>query len=255
MSDEFSLRDLAGAQFEWVDFTGARFDHVKLVDVTIRAARVRDVEISGEVESLRVYGIDVVPLIEAELDRRHPERTRLRPTDADGYRQAWTIIEGLWAGTVDRARQLDPAVLHEHVDGEWSFIETLRHLVFATDAWVCRALLGDPSPWDPLDLPWDEMRDMEGIPRDREARPSLDEVLALRHDRMATVRRVVADLTDEQLAGSTEPVPEPGFPDSESFPVRGVLNNILNEEWWHRQFAERDLDALTAGKPGRRTEG
>ncbi|MGH9041301.1 MAG: DinB family protein [Acidimicrobiia bacterium] len=251
MSEEFSQRDLTGARFERVNLTGARFDHVQLVDVTFRAY-VRDVDIDGEVESLRVWGIDVMPLIEAELDRRHPERTRLRPTDPDGYREAWTIIEGLWGETVDRGRRLDPAVLHEHVNGEWSFIETLRHLVFATDAWVCRALLGDPSPWDPLDLPWDEMRDTEGIPRDREVRPSLDEVLALRHDRMATVRRFLAGVTDEELAGSTKPVPEPGYPESVSFPVCEVLNNILNEEWWHRRFAERDLDALTqdGGRPG-----
>ena len=107
-----------------------------------------------------------------------------------------------------------PELLHERVEGEWSFIETLRHLVFATDAWVTRALLGEPSPWDPLDLPHDEMPDEPGVPRDRAARPSLDEVLALRADRMATVRRVIADLTDERLAGMTEPVSEPGYPES-----------------------------------------
>jgi DinB superfamily len=35
-------------------------------------------------------------------------------------------------------------LLHESVGGEWSFIETLRHLVFATDSWIRRAILGDP---------------------------------------------------------------------------------------------------------------
>ena len=64
-----------------------------------------------------------------------------------------------------------------------------------------RAILGDPSPWDPLDLPHDEMPDEPRVPRDRVARPSLDEVLALRADCMATLRQVVADLTDENLAG------------------------------------------------------
>ena len=63
---------------------------------------------------------------------------------------------------------------------------------------------------------------------------------------MATVRRVFAELTDEQLAESTEPVLEPGWPESQPFPVRQVLGTILNEEWWHRQFAERDLDVLAA---------
>jgi hypothetical protein len=157
---------------------------------------------------------------------------------------AWDILEPLWQQTVDRARALPPELLHERVDGEYSFIETLRHLVFATDAWVRRAILGDPSPWDPLDLPHDEMPDEPSVPRDRAARPSLDQVLALRADRMATVRGVLASLTDEQLAGMTEPVTEPGYPEPESFPVRRCLGAIINEEWEHRLYAERDLDAL-----------
>jgi hypothetical protein len=242
----FQLVDLSDASFHQVRFRGATFSEVDLRGVRIRGALVSDVEINGDVEGLRVNGIEVVPLIEAELDRRHPERAKLRPTDAAGFREAWTVIEGLWAETVAHARALPPAVLHERVDGEWSFIETLRHLVFATDSWVGRVLLGDPSPWDPLDLPWDEMPDTPGIPRDRDARPSLDEVLALRAHRMATVRRYVDGLTDEQLAGATEPVTEPGWPRPQSYPVRQALAIVLNEEWWHRQFAERDLAVLAS---------
>ena len=148
------------------------------------------------------------------------------------------------AATVARARRMDPELLHRRVNGEWSFIETLRHLVFATDLLVNRAILGQPSPWDPLDLPADERPDEPGIPRDRDARPSLDRVLALRADRMATVRDVLASLTDEQLAGMTQPVTEPGYPEPESFPVARCLQAILDEEWQHRLYAERDLDAL-----------
>lgn len=70
------------------------------------------------------------------------------------------------------------------------------------------------------------------------------QVLGERSDRMATVRSVLADLTDEQLAGVTRPVTEPGYPELESFPVRRCLRAILNEEWQHRLYAERDLDAL-----------
>ena len=88
------------------------------------------------------------------------------------------------------------------------------------------------------------MPDTPGVPRDRSARPSLDEVLALRADRMAVVRAVLADLTDEKLAGMTEPVMEAGYPESESFPVRRCLGAILSEEWEHRLYVERDLDAL-----------
>jgi uncharacterized protein YjbI with pentapeptide repeats len=241
---------LTGARFHDVDLTGARFDLVDLTGVTIRGSALVNVDISGEIENLRVNGVDVVPLVEAELNRRYPDRAKMRPADADGFREAWDILERLWPQTVERARKLDPELLHEQVDGEWSFIETLRHLVFATDAWVKRAFLGEPSPWDPLDLPHDELPDDPSVPRDRSARPSLDQVLVLRADRMATVRQVLADLTDEQLAGRTKPVLEPGYPEPESFAVRRCLQAILSEEWQHRLYAERDFDLLeSSSKP------
>jgi len=255
MGETFHARELIGARFDWVDLSDATFEQVRLARATfeqvdlrgvqIRSSLVQDVTIHGEVERLIVNGIDVGPLVEAELDRLHPERVKLRPTDADGFRAAWPMIESLWAATVASARELDPALLHEQVDGEWSFIETLRHLAFATDSWIGRVILGDPTPWHPLDLPWDEMPDTDGIPRDRDVRPSLDEVLALRTERMAMVAGVLADLTDEQLASTTEPVVlGPGWPRREAYPVKHVLEIVLKEEWWHNQFAERDLATL-----------
>jgi hypothetical protein len=233
----FRLVDLAGADFREVDLTGAR----------IRGALLVDIDLSGEISNLRVNGVDVVPLVEAELNRRYPDRAKMTPADADGFREAWDILERLWQQTVARARGMAPELLHERVDGEWSFVETLRHLVFATDAWVRRAILGDPAPWDPLDLPHSEMPGEPSVPCDREARPSLDEVLALRADRMATVRQVLAGLTDDRLAGHTVPVTEPGYPEPESFLVRRCLQAILIEEWEHRLYAERDFDLTQAG--------
>ncbi len=243
---DFTEQDLSRARFERVDLRGARFTAVDLTGVVMRGVELVDVDITGELRNVTINGVDVAPLVDAELDRRFPDRVTMRPTTPAGFREAWDVVERLWAGTVERARRLEPTLLHESVDGEWSFIETLRHLVFATDAWIRRALLGDPSPWDPLDLPWDEMRDTPGIPRDRAVRPSLDEVLVLRRDRMATVRRVVDGLTDDSLDGSTEPVDGPGWPPPRSFPVRECLLIVLNEEWEHRRYAERDLDALVA---------
>ncbi|MGZ4477145.1 MAG: DinB family protein [Nocardioidaceae bacterium] len=251
---DFTGDDLSGSRFERVDLTHAefrtadlrhaRFRGVAMSGVVMRGVELVDVRIDGEIQNLLVNGVDVTPLVNAELDRRDPDRAKMRPTDPAAFREAWDIVERRWDDTVERARGLDPGLLHESVDGEWSFTETLRHLVFATDAWVRRAILGDPSPWNPLDLPWDEMPDTPGIPRDRMVRPSLDEVLGLRRDRMATVRTVVDGLTDESLAGHTEPVDGAGWPPPESFPVRECLLIVLNEEWHHRQFAERDLDAL-----------
>ncbi|MFD2082673.1 Pentapeptide repeat-containing protein [Actinopolymorpha cephalotaxi] len=245
----FERVDLRGAQFRNSDLTGAVFRGAWLTGVVMRGVELVDVEIHGEVGNLTINGVDVAPLVEAELDRRHPDRVKMRPADPDGFREAWNILERLWDGTVVRARRLDPPLLHESVGGEWSFVQTLRHLVFATDAWIRRAILGDPSPWDPLDLPWDEMPETPGVPWDRTAQPSLDTVLALRRDRMATVREVVDGLTVESLAGHTNPLEGAGWPPPISFPVRDVLLCVLNEEWQHRLYAERDL-AILETRPG-----
>jgi hypothetical protein len=158
--------ELGGAQFRRVDLTDARFDDVDLTGVVMRDVDLCDVDISAHVSNLTINGVDVGPLIEAELDARYPLRSAMRPTRATGFVQAWDIVERLWAETVQRARGLSPEALHESVGGEWSFIETLRHLVFATDSWVNRAILGDPSPWDALGLPWGGMPDTPGVPND-----------------------------------------------------------------------------------------
>lgn len=71
-------------------------------------------------------------------------------------------------------------------------------------------------------------------------------MLALRHDRMAVMRGVVDALTDEQLAGDTTAVEGVGWPPPQAYPVKRCLRTILNEEWEHRLFAERHLDALVA---------
>ena len=133
---DFTGEDLRDSRFEFVDLTGATFREAKLDRVVMRGVEVLDLDIDGYIGKLVVNGVDVAPLVEAELDRRYPERPKMRPTDAAGYREAWEIIERLWAGTVERARGLDPELLHESVNGEFSFIETLRHLVFATDSWI-----------------------------------------------------------------------------------------------------------------------
>jgi hypothetical protein len=259
----FIEQDLTGAQFERVSLRNAKFTEVYLTDATlhdvdltgaqIRAALLKDVRlsgvelmdvlISGELQNVVVNGVDIAPLVDAELNRRMPERAKMRPDDSDGFREAWAILERLWEGTVERATALPEAALHRSVDGEWSFIQTLRHLNFASACWVDRMILGEVSPWLPLDLPWDEAPPWDGFQWERDARPSLEEVLALRRERQATVRQVMESLTDEQLA-STRTRTEPGWPQEKDFPVKESLRIVLNEEWEHRLYAERDLDVL-----------
>ena len=173
---EFRGHDLTGARFERVSLRGATFSQVKLNDarmhrVDFTGAQIRgalfnearmsgvelvDVDIYGELQNVVVNGVDIAPLVDAELNRRMPERARMRPDDSDGFGAAWAILERLWEGTLARARTFPEEALHRSVDDQWSFIQTLRHLNFASAAWVGRMILGHASPWHSLDLPWDE---------------------------------------------------------------------------------------------------
>jgi DinB family protein/pentapeptide repeat protein len=243
---DFIGENLTGSRFERADLSGSEFRESNLRGSVLRGLELVDVEIDGLIRNVTISGVDIGPLIDAELDKRYPDRAKMRPADAAGFRDAWDTVERLWDQTVARARRLPPALLDESVDGEWSFTETLRHLAFATDVWIRRAVHGDPAPWDPLDLPAAELPDTPGVPRDRAARPSLDEVLALRRDRMSTVRQLVDGLTDASLDTRTEPVDAPGWPPPRSYRVRQCLRVVLSEEWEHRLFAERDLAILEA---------
>ena len=239
---EFHNQDLSGARFRRVSLRDADMRAVDFKGARLRGVELVDVEIYGELENVVVNGVDIAPLVEAELNRRTPERAKMRADTADGFREAWAILERLWEATVDRARTFPPDALHRSVDEEWSFVQTLRHLNFATAAWVERMIIGNASPWHPLDLPWDEAPRWESIPWDRDVQPSLDEVLAIRRERQAAVRGVLASLTDEQLAAKVTRM-EPGWPQLENFPVKVCLQIVVNEEWEHRLYAERDLTA------------
>ncbi|MFC0224504.1 DinB family protein [Nocardioides zeicaulis] len=260
---DFTEQDLSGSTFRRVDLSGSTFEqaHLRgavLHDVDLSGARVRatyldgvrmtgvevpDLEIHGEIRRLVVNGVDVTAYVEAELDRRTPERALMRPTTVDGFREAFSVLDRLWAATVERARSLPEDALHQRVDGEWSFVETLRHLGFAHACWVGGVVRADPSPWHPLDLPWDEAPTVEGVPWDRDVRPSLDEVLAVRAERRSVVADVLADLDD---AGLARPVSSatPFMADAEGLDVAQCLRVVLNEEWEHRLYAERDLALL-----------
>lgn len=260
---EFSEQDLSGSTFRRVDLSGATFEqaHLRgavLREVDLSGARVRaayldgvrmtgvevpDLEIHGEIGRLVVNGVDVTAHVEAELDRRMPERALMRPTTADGFREAFDVVDRLWAGTVAAARALPEERLHARVGDEWSFVETLRHLGFAHACWVGGVVRADPAPWHPLDLPWDEAPAVEGVPWARDVRPSLDEVLGVRAARRATVAEVLADLDDAGLARQVSSA-TPFMADAEGLDVAQCLRVVLNEEWEHRLYAERDLALL-----------
>jgi len=110
---EFVKQDFSSARFEQVDFSRAWFRNVYFTGATLRGAWLEDVDIDGEIRNVRINGVDIGPLVEAELNRRYPERTKLDPADAAGFREGWTIIERAWPPTIERARRLPPELLHE----------------------------------------------------------------------------------------------------------------------------------------------
>jgi len=219
------VQDQRGVRFENADMTGAVFKEVVLVNARI----------SGLIDGLTVNDVEVGPLIRAELDRRYPERSKLRPTTADGAREAWRIVEQMWADTIVRARELPEPMLHERVDNEWSFLETLRHLVFVIDAWVSGNVLGETSPFHPLGVAPSFIPDPSAMGIDVDADPPLDEVLAVIENRNDIARKVIDPLTDRELE---RPCGE--------HTLQRCLWTLFDEEWHHHWFATRDLEVLTA---------
>jgi hypothetical protein len=204
--------------------------------------------VSGLVGNFVVNDVDVTAFVEEELDRRHPERVQLRAMrTADDYRAMWDTIERLWSGTVTRAGQLPELALSLRVDDEWSFVETLRHLIFATDAWAGRVILDEPMPYHPLGIPHSSYTpaDAAALGIDLDARPSLAEVMEVRDNRLALVRGIVAGLTDADLDRVCPRLPAPGYPE-ETRTVGRCLRVVMKEECEHRRYAVRDLAVLEA---------
>ncbi len=242
----FPGASFTGASFTGADFTGATFRDCDLRRVKITDSWLVDVSLSGLVGNLVVNDVDVTAFVAGELDRRHPERVQLRQMrTADDYRAMWDTVERLWAGTVARARQLPGPALHQRVDDEWSFVETLRHLVFATDRWAGYMILDKPAPYHPLGLPQPGFTpaDAAALGVDLDARPSLTQVLEARGTRMTMVRGILDTLTDDDLDRICPRLPAPGYPE-EARSVGRCLGVVMKEECEHRRYAVRDLAVL-----------
>jgi len=238
-----------GARFDVADLRGARFTDCDLTGVTIRDGWLVNVSISGHLSNVTVNGVDVSDFVSAELDRRHPERVQFRECEsADDIRAMWDTIERLWAQAVERAGRLAPAALTQQVNEEWSFAQTLRHLVFITDAWASRTVLDEEMPYHPIGLPqsWYPAADAAALGIDLTARPDYGEILAVRADRMAVMRRIVAGLTDDDLGRLCHRSPAPGYPDEQPSVVNCIAV-VMDEEIEHYRFATRDLALLEAG--------
>ncbi len=238
--------DLQGAEFTDTNLRRARFVGADLSGVVMRGVQVEGLEIDapwlfeGDT-TLRVNGIDVRPFVEAELNRRFPGRSEQRAADPEGLRAAWDVLQKTWAATIDRAAGMPEGTVDVQVAGEWSFAETLRHLVLATDAWLGRSVLELEQPFHPLGLRSGDEDDLD-TSIFATTKPSYAEVLEARASRVALVRGFLATVTPEELAEPRKNPWAPQYPES----TLQCVHVILEEEWEHHRYAVRDLDAIEA---------
>jgi hypothetical protein len=237
---ELTDADWSGSRFLRVDLSGSRWHGVMLQNVKITDAWVHDVDISGDIRRLVVNEVDVTDFVREELDRRHPERLMLRATDPDGLRAAWAMTQERASATVARARALPSAALDQSVDGEFSFLQTLRHLVMGTDRWLTGPVFGDPHPFHPLGYPAEDPEAGRALGLDIDARPTLDEVLELRQERFDRVADLLRDATPAELDRTV------ASPNGGTITVMDCLHVMLREEWEHDRYANRDLEHLEA---------
>jgi DinB family protein/pentapeptide repeat protein len=243
--------ELREAEFVGMDLTGARFVESDLSGVVMRGVDVEGADIDapwldGE-GSLRVNGVNVARFVDAELNGRFPGRAGRRAADPDGLRAAWAALERTWPAAIERAAAMPAGTADISVGGEWSFAQTLRHLVMATDIWLGRVILESEQPFHPIGLRYSGAEE-DGMDRPAFATvtPPYAEVLQVRAGRVAMVRDFLATVTPEVLAAPRKNPYDTG----RQMTIRSCLHVILREEWEHLRFAVRDLDAIQAEPTG-----
>ena len=228
--------DLRGAEFRECDLTGAHLIGVVMQDAVI----------DGLVTNLVVNGVEVTEYVQAELDRRHPVRVLIRSADPADLRAAARQLHAGWAATIERIRRT-PGIECRGVHGEWSAVQTMRHLVFVHDSWFRRCCLGSRELFTSMGIgpTVEPYRGAHGL--DLSLDPALDEVVGVRAAQVAELEAWLDPVTAGQLA-----VPAP-VPDEDVWPpyargrsVRQCLAVVLDETFAHHGFCVRDLDLIEA---------
>lgn len=247
MAEEFA-GDLAGSVFWGADLSGAHFRDVNLTHASISHAWLIDVDIDALVERLVINGVDVTDYVN-ERDPWFPLRTMLLADTVDGMVATWAALEHEWSITMSLAATLPESAMLESVNGQWSLVQTLRHLVFATDKWFTAPIVG--QPFDAMGIPNSGSASFAWPGIDRDANPTMSAVEEVRRARMDSFGAFLAAVAESDLQREVD-VAENG-----PHTILDCVHTVFEEEFWHNRYARRDLlllapaDELSAGHPDR----
>lgn len=248
MTTYSGIKDFEGATFVRSSFKGVTLRSSDISGATMRAVEVGGLDIDSHdlfFGTLIVNGVDVVPLVDAELNRRFPGRELQKAESPEGLREGWVAVQAAWAATV---ADTPSDMVDAHVEDEWSLAETLRHLVLATDAWLRGGILRVEQPLHEIGLIFTGAGEM-GFDMSifRADTPTYDEVLAVRAERQQMVTDFLAMATPELLAEERD---NPWGGDDRHPTVGDCVRVILEEEWAHLRYVRRDLALLTGAGTG-----
>jgi hypothetical protein len=232
------------ARFDDQDLTDSEFRECDLTRARLIGVVMQDAVIDGLVSNLVVNGVEVSSYVEVELDRRYPVRLLIRSAEPIELLQGFRELRAAWWATLERFRRMPNGSEHRRVGGEWSAMETLRHLVYVHDCWFSRCCLGSTELPTAFGVASDYVFEREpGL--DRAAAPSLDEVLAVRDRQNAELDRWLSTVTADELS-TPAPLPEgAGWPPyARDKSVLECVHVVLDEEWAHHGFCVRDIALL-----------
>lgn len=235
-------REFEGATFVRASFKGATIRFSDVSGVTMRGVDVAGLDIDSHdlfFGSLFVNGVDVVPLVDAELNRQFPGRELQKATTPEGLREGWVAVQSAWQTTVAGT---PPDLVDAHVEDEWSLAQTLRHLILATDVWLRGAVLRVQQPFHEIGQ-ISTGAEETGIDMSifRVEPPAYQEVLAVRAERQRLVTDFLATATAELLAEERE---DPWRSGDWRPSIGDCIRVILEEEWAHLRYVRRDLARL-----------
>jgi hypothetical protein len=242
MTTYSGTNEFEGATFLRASFKGATLRGCDVSGVTMRSVDVDGLDIDSHdlfFGSLFVNGVDVVPLVDAELNRQFPGRELQKAQTPEGLREAWAAVQSAWQTTVADT-PLD--LVDAHVEDEWSLAQTLRHLILASDAWLGGAILRVQQPFHEVGQIFTGAAEM-GFDMSvfRPDPPAYEEVLEVRGERQQMVTDFLATATPELLAEERE---NPWGGGDWRPSVGDCIRVILEEEWAHLRYIRRDLARL-----------